>query len=203
MSHPFDFSGIYRQSPLPLWRGLTMTYAIDRLACSVATAGILSVLVVGSPTAIASPWHLAQATPAPSPAAPSVSGQTPQTPSGGNAAAPSPRRPTVRVESSISDLRTKLQITAAEEPQFNALADVMRANAQSMEALLQERGQDTNRTAVDALQWYERLADAHAAALKKFVPAFDALYATLSDSQKKTADAMFQRFAERPPPRRR
>jgi len=174
-----------------------MTDTIDWLARAVAAAGMLSALAVGSPTANASPWDVAQATPAPA-----VSSPAPQTPSRVKAAAPSPRSPAELAEARITSLRTRLHITAAEEPQFTAVADVMRANAQSMEALLGERAKDMDRTAVSALRWYERLTEAHAAALQKFVPAFEALYAALSDSQRKAADAIFQRFAQRPVPRR-
>lgn len=173
-----------------------MTQAIDWLARAVAAASMVSALALGSPPANASPWVLAQATPAPA-----VSTPTPQTPPGGNTAAQTPRSPTEMVEARIADLHTKLRITAAQEPQFTAVADVMRGNAQSMEALLQERAKDTDRTAVSSLRWYERLTDTHAAALQKFVPAFAALYAVLSDSQRKTADTMFERFAEPPLPR--
>jgi len=174
-----------------------MTDTIDWLARAGAAACMLSALVVGSPTASASPWDVAQATPAPA-----VSSPVPQTPPGAKAAAPSPRTPAGLAEVRITDLRTRLHITAAEESQFTAVAVVMRANAQSMEALLGERAKDTDRTAVSSLHWYERLTEAHAAALQKFVPAFEALYAALSDSQRKTADAIFQRLAQRPVPRR-
>lgn len=44
----------------------------------------------------------------------------------------------------------------------------------------------------ESLIWYQRLTEGHAAALKKFVPALDALYAVLSASQRKKADAAFQ-----------
>jgi hypothetical protein len=176
-----------------------MTYAIDWPARAVAAAGILSLLALGSPRANASPLDFAQATPAPA-----VSNPAPATPPGGTAAAPSPRGPAELSEARIADLRTRLQITAAEESQFTAVATIMRANAQAMEALLADRNKDTDSTAVGALRWYERLTAAHAEALKTFVPAFEGLYTTLSDSQRKTADAIFAQFARRPlPPKSR
>lgn len=170
-----------------------MTYSIDRLVRGVATASILSVLALGSLAASASPLVIAQATTAPAP------GQ--QQPPAGNATAPvghSVDQLAKRVEARIADLHKKLKITAAQEPQFTAVADAMRSNAHAMDSLLEERSADMDRTAVASLRWYERLTNAHAAALKTFVPAFDALYSALSDSQRKTADTMFQRFAERP-----
>ena len=172
-----------------------MTNAIDWPARAVMVAGVVSVLGLGSSAAHASTWVLAQATPAPmAPSSP------PGMPPGGNVAAPHPGGPAELFEARITELRTKLQVTAEEEARFTLVAAVMRGNAQAMEALLADREKDPDRTAVSALRWYERLTDAHAEALKKFVPAFEALYAALSDSQRKTADAMFQQFAQRPLP---
>lgn len=110
--------------------------------------------------------------------------------------------PEQRVKGRIAELHAKLRITAAQEAKFKAMADVMTANAQSLATLLQERTQDKDTSADASLHWYERLVDAHADALRKFVPAFAELYASLSDSQKKTADAMFSRFGQRPIRRR-
>ena len=112
------------------------------------------------------------------------------------------RGPEQRVQGRIADLHARLRITAEQEDKFKAMADVMTANAQSLEALLQERTQDKDTSAEASLRWYARLVDAHAEALKKFVPAFGELYASLSASQKKTADAIFERFGQRPIRRR-
>lgn len=111
--------------------------------------------------------------------------------------------PTSRVQARIADLHAKLHITAEQDPQFKTMADVMSANAEALQALLQRRAQDKETSAVASMSWYERLVDAHADALKKFVPAFDQLYASLSDEQKKTADEMFARFGEKPRPTHR
>jgi hypothetical protein len=170
-----------------------MTYAIDWLTRAAATAGCLGALASGLPSAQAAPWQQAQATPGSGPSSP-----PPARPPTGSVGSPNAHGPAALSEARIADLRKKLQITSAEEPQFTALAEVMRANAQTMEALLAEREKDTDRTAVASFRWYERLTDAHAESLKKFVPAFAALYTALSDGQRKTADAMFLRFAERP-----
>jgi len=53
-------------------------------------------------------------------------------------------------------------------------------------------------SAVDDLRSYQKLADAHADGLKKLVPAFEALYNTMSQDQKKTADAVFAEHEKRP-----
>jgi periplasmic protein CpxP/Spy len=166
-----------------------MKYSRNPLRGAIAAATITIVIGLGSSMASASQWVVAQAT------------TSPATP-GKEAAAPSTRGPTQRVDARIAELREKLHITAAQEPQFTTLADVMRTNAQSMETLLQERAKATDTSAVASLKWYERLTDTHAEALKKFVPAFETFYASLSDAQKKDADAMFRRFAARPHPHR-
>jgi hypothetical protein len=172
-----------------------MTNASVRRVLAVIAVGVMSAVALGSPAANASTWDLAQNMPAP--AAPT---SAPQASQDGSAVTPGRVGPATLTETRITELRTKLQVTAAEEAQFADVAAVMRANAQSMEALLADREKDPARTAVSALSWYERLTEAHAEALKKFVPAFEALYGTLSDGQRKTADAMFQQFAQRPRP---
>jgi hypothetical protein len=112
-----------------------------------------------------------------------------------------------RVEASISEMHKTLQITADQEPQFKAYADVMRSNAVAMQALFEERAKSTGPSATDTaanrLHWYARLTAAHAEAVNKLVPVFDALYQSLSDKQKKIADAVFQKnLQQRRSPRR-
>jgi hypothetical protein len=45
--------------------------------------------------------------------------------------------------------------------------------------------------AVDDLKSYGEIAEAHAAGIKKFVEAFEPLYSSMSDDQKKAADRAF------------
>lgn len=98
-----------------------------------------------------------------------------------------------RVEARIGDLRSKLKITPDQEDKWNNVTEVMRENAQKLDSLTQTRIQTANRmTAVEDLKSYSQIADAHAEGLKKFIPAFQALYDSMSDVQKKQADAMFQ-----------
>lgn len=100
------------------------------------------------------------------------------------------------VEARIAELHKKLRITPAQEAEFKAYADVMRSNAQAMDTLFAERAQSTGTGTAEAadkrLHWYARLTAAHAEAVNKLVPVFDALYQSLSDEQKKTADALFR-----------
>ena len=111
-------------------------------------------------------------------------------------------RPITDVEARISELHKQLQVTPAEEPQFKAYADVMRENAQAMQALFAQRAQNPDRTAVGQLRWYAKLTAAHAEAVSKLVAPFEVLYQSMSDQQKKLADAVFAQLRQRPPPHR-
>lgn len=110
--------------------------------------------------------------------------------------------PAAHVEARISKLHKDLDITEAQEPQFKAFADVMRSNAQAMHALFQQRGQSTDNTAVAHLRWYAQLTAAHADALNKLIPVFDALYQTMSEKQKEAADRVFGEIGVRQRPHR-
>ena len=98
-----------------------------------------------------------------------------------------------RVEARIKDLHSRLGITAAEEGQWNDVAQVMRDSANTMVSLIQDRaGQGNNMTAVEDLKSYAAIAQAHADGVAKFAPAFGALYGSMSDAQKQNADAIFR-----------
>ncbi len=97
------------------------------------------------------------------------------------------------VEVRIKELHKQLHITAAQKPQWDNLAQVMRDNAESMAKLQKERAADArSMSAVDVLKSYEPVIQAHEDGMKKFVPPFEALYNTMSDAQKKTADSLFR-----------
>jgi hypothetical protein len=97
------------------------------------------------------------------------------------------------VEAHIRDLHKKLHITAAQKPQWDDLAQVMRNNALAMMDLQKERNADAqSMTAVDFVKSYELVIEAHDAGMKKFIPPFEALYDTMSDAQKKSADSLFR-----------
>jgi hypothetical protein len=98
-----------------------------------------------------------------------------------------------RVETAINDLHSKLRITEKQERQWNKVAQVMRDNAKTMDALMKTRLEKVKgMNAVEDLKSYSEVTDAHAAGLKKFIPAFESLYAGMSDEQKKDADAVFK-----------
>jgi len=67
----------------------------------------------------------------------------------------------------------------------------MRDNARAMDDLIQARKANTNMTALDDVKAYSEMADARAEGVKKFVAAFEPLYTSMSDAQKKVADQLF------------
>ena len=98
-----------------------------------------------------------------------------------------------RTEARIKDLQAKLKITPAQEEQWNKVTQVMRDNAKTMDALMQARFEKAKAmTAVEDLKSYSEITQAHADGLKNFIPAFEALYASMSDDQKKDADTLFR-----------
>ena len=69
----------------------------------------------------------------------------------------------------------------------------MRDNASTMDSLRQTRTANTNSmSAVDDLRSYGQIVDAHADGIKKLTPVFEALYNSMSDTQKSNADLIFR-----------
>src|SRR6266702_1628888 len=102
------------------------------------------------------------------------------------------------VEARIKELQAKLHITPTQEALWQNVTQIMRDNAQTMDALTQARTDKVKTmTAVDNLQSYSAIVEAHAEGLKKFVPAFEALYASMSDTQKHQADNVFREYRDR------
>jgi hypothetical protein len=109
-------------------------------------------------------------------------------------AAKAPESPgNASVESRISDLHSRLKITDAQKTQWDAVAQVMRDNAQKMVDLEKQRAANAkSMTAVEVVKSYSEVIDAHEDGMKKFIPAFEELYNSMSDSQKKIADSLFR-----------
>lgn len=94
------------------------------------------------------------------------------------------------VEANIASLHQRLQITPAQEAQFNAVANVMRQNARAEASAPQSP--PANASAVDHLRAEIQYDEVELAGMKKFLPALEALYATLSPAQRQAADAIFR-----------
>jgi hypothetical protein len=97
------------------------------------------------------------------------------------------------MDARITKLHDQLKITPAQEEQWNKLAQVMRENGVALRAAVEVRKEKGTMNAVDDLKSYSAVMDAQSEGMHKFIPAFEALYASLSDEQKKTADTVFTR----------
>jgi hypothetical protein len=103
-----------------------------------------------------------------------------------------------RVEAHIASMHAKLNITPAQEDQWTKVAEVMRENAKSLDALTRSRFERAKTmTAVEDLKSYGEITEAHLDGIKKLTPVFAALYDGMSDAQKKEADAMFRRAGQK------
>jgi len=148
---------------------ITFTHRTVRAAGAAAT--LLGAVVLASPVFAASTQSPAQ--------------QAMAAPADSSAMAP--------VEARIKNLHKQLHITEVQKPQWDALATVMRDNAQAMVDLQKQRAADAqSMSAVEVIKSYESVIEAHESGMKKFVPPFEALYNTMSDAQKKTADSLFR-----------
>ena len=96
------------------------------------------------------------------------------------------------VDKHIKELYAKLKITSAEESQWNDVAKTMRDNAKDLDRAIDKRdGNVASATAIDDLNAYADIAQAHASGVKKLASVFSALYSAMSDDQKKEADEVF------------
>lgn len=115
------------------------------------------------------------------------------TPASAPAAATAPAGKHERnVEDRIAYLHSQLKITSAQETQWNAFADVMRNNAETMGTLFQQRKAATNQSALDDMKQYTAISQAHADGMQKLVSAFEPLYNSFSPEQKTLADTTFR-----------
>ena len=118
------------------------------------------------------------------------------TPAAAAAPAASATRRDTMVERRITELHSKLKITAAEEKPFGDFAQAMRDNAQRMDqAVSDKRSSAATATAVDQMKAYAELAQAHADEVSHLVGPFSTLYDTLSPEQKRMADQSFRDFS--------
>jgi protein CpxP len=98
-----------------------------------------------------------------------------------------------QIEARITDLHTRLQISPSQQPQWDQFTQVMRDNARNLDQTFQQRAQTLSAmTAAENMQSYAQVATEHATELQNLVPVFQALYQTMSASQKKTADQVFR-----------
>jgi len=103
-----------------------------------------------------------------------------------------------RTEARIKELQTALKITDAQKELWSTLTLVMRDNAKEMDTLNKYRDEKTTAmNAVERMKFHSQITEAHLSQLKKFIPPFEALYASMSDEQKKTTDTLFKKGINR------
>ncbi len=95
-----------------------------------------------------------------------------------------------RVEGRLAFIKTELKITEAQTPAWNHLAEAIRTAAKNhntrMRAVLSR--QESAKTLPDRLDAHEQLLSARLDETKQIKGSLNALYAVLSDEQKKEAD---------------
>jgi protein CpxP len=129
-----------------------------------------------------------------------IGGAYAQSPPGSAAATPVLMQPATApsggVEKHIRALHLKLKITAAQESQWADVAQTMRDSATELDKAIDKREAIVgSATALENLNAYGDIAQAHVDSVRKLATAFSTLYSSMSDDQKKVADDV---FAQRP-----
>ncbi len=102
-------------------------------------------------------------------------------------------RPTDREQWHMQALHDRLKITAAQEPLWTAVAELVRRNDRAIDTISRERRDSASTmTAVEDLRSFAAIAAAHAAGTKAFLPAFAALYEVMPAEQQVNADLVFR-----------
>lgn len=98
-----------------------------------------------------------------------------------------------QTESRIKQLNGAIKITEAQEVLWTNMTQVMRENAKDMDALSKVRAEKNNSmNAVEHMKFHNQVTETQLNQQKKFIPAFEALYASLTDVQKATTDSIFR-----------
>ncbi len=97
------------------------------------------------------------------------------------------------VQQYIDQLHATLQITPAQQPQWDRFAQAMTANADSMRQAFAQRGAALGTmNAAQNMQSYAELATLHARNMQTLANAFQTLYAAMTPAQQQNADAVFR-----------
>jgi hypothetical protein len=98
-----------------------------------------------------------------------------------------------RTEMRINDMHAKLKITPEQENQWQLVATAMRDNEVAIEPMIEDRKSNARTmTAIDDLHSYAAITQAHLEGINRLTPAFETLYAAMSDTQKQEADRLFR-----------
>jgi hypothetical protein len=96
-------------------------------------------------------------------------------------------------EARIKELKGALKITEGQEVLWGSVTQVMRENAQNMDALSKVRADKAQTmNAVEQIKFHSQMTEAQLEQQKKFIPPFEAFYASLTNDQKAATDALFR-----------
>jgi|GEM_PF-207283 len=98
-----------------------------------------------------------------------------------------------QTESRIKRLNTALKITPEQDVLWSNMTQVMRENAKNSDAMSVARAETAGTmNAVERIKLHSQITEAQLDQQKKFIPVFEAFYASLSDVQKATIDTIFR-----------
>ena len=98
-----------------------------------------------------------------------------------------------RTEGQVAKLKDALKITPAQQGKWDALVQVMKGNAKDMDEQRKARTKKRSEmNAVEDMNNFIQVSEIHVAGMKKMLPVFEDLYKSMSDEQKKNADALFK-----------
>lgn len=104
------------------------------------------------------------------------------------------RLPSERAEARLAQAKTALKITAEQEAQWNAFADVTRRHAKAADervtAMRDGKRSQERLTAVERLEHRQQMAATHSQRLTEVIAVAKPLYAAFSAEQKAIADEM-------------
>ncbi len=167
----------------------------DARKLSLATASLIALIAGATPLCAAAQTATPAQPSTPSQAGPSMHDRMMQDGQGHMTTGHMMRgmSPADAVENRIKELHQQLKITAEQETPWTAVAQVMRDDVKAVDAVATERQKDLpTMSALDNLKSFQRLAQTHADGLTRLADAFAQLYATMSDEQRKNADAVFR-----------
>jgi len=105
-----------------------------------------------------------------------------------------PEQRSARVERHLTDLRGRLRITAAQQPQWDGFAAITRENATEMHARFEARAARLpSMGAAENMVDFAEISQLHARQLSRLATSFTTLYAVLAADQQRDADALFRR----------
>ncbi len=103
-----------------------------------------------------------------------------------------PQERAQHTEERIKELHNQLGITGAQEARWAEVAKTMRDNEATLSSMIEQRHKDAvSMNALDDLQSYADITQAHADGIKRMMTAFEPLYDDMTENQRNNADTVF------------